>query len=207
MSKVHSRKVGEAFRAGEAAQSNGAMRTRRRADPSGTLTIGYSYGEPVAITDGADVLRTVVHWSTTTAKHAGMFYVPGGEVFPATTSIMRRVAEGDMSWREAVRLSRAALAVDADRKASAGVPVERWEDGYRPRWEYRTEDAFLVQVRPGGSARVAGEMVPVGRWLLRVNEETTVHRTLKAARVAAWRRLGLTPMGEWRDVSEADFPD
>lgn len=190
MPKVHTRKVGEAFREGREAQGHGAISTKCRDG----LTIGYSYSEPIAITNGTDVLRTVHQWSVTTSSHAGQFgAAPGGEYLPASTTILRMVAAGRMSWTEAVRRARVALAIDAERQASNGVPFEKHENGYRPQYSYRTEDAFCW--REGST------------WHLRVGEVVTDHRTLRAARVAAWRRLGLTPLGEWRNVVPGDFAD
>jgi hypothetical protein len=200
MTRVNTRKVGEAFREAREAQGHGSIRVEVRDYMQGpndrrTLAIGYSYAEPVMIHDGRNTLRSIRTHSVTTAGHMGTLHGPG-EVLPCTTRIMRDVAAGRMSFKDAERASRAALKRQAKRQHAAGVPVERCEDGYRPRWAYRTEDAFIWR---DGSI-----------WYCRIDSDgTTRHNfpTLKAARVALWSLLGITALGEWRDVLYGDFPE
>lgn len=190
MPKVNTRKVGEAFRRGETAQGHGSIRSEQHAD----RTIGFSYAEPVAIHDGRNTLRSIQSWSTTTSGHIGVLRGPG-DILPATTFMLREVAAGRMSFAEAERLSRAALAADAERRAKAGVPMERFEAGYRPRYGYRTEDAYVWKHG--------------GKWRCRVGTDPRAfseHRTLGDARRHLWTTLGLIPYGEWHTVTEADFP-
>lgn len=70
------------------------------------------------------------------------------------------------------------------------VPVERHEDGYIPKWVWRTEDCYMWRERGNHPAM---RDVPGGPWMLRVNKTFTGHRTLREARIEASRRLGVMP--------------
>lgn len=74
------------------------------------------------------------------------------------------------------------------------VPVERFEDGYIPKWVWRTEDCYMW--RETGN-HPAMRDVPGGPWMLRVMlhgvDRFSGHRTLRAARVEASRLLGVEP--------------
>lgn len=72
----------------------------------------------------------------------------------------------------------------------APVPVERYEAGYVPRWEFRTIDAYIWRDRRHPAMREH----PGESWCLRTGDAAnlfTTHRTLRDARVEATRRLGL----------------
>lgn len=64
------------------------------------------------------------------------------------------------------------------------VPVEPCENGYQPKWVYRTYDCFIWH----------DPLFPRSkRWRLRVGEKFSSHPTLKAARIAASIKLGVRP--------------
>jgi hypothetical protein len=164
---------------------------------AGELRIGLSYREPVAITDGRDTLVTIDSWSVTTSGHVSTFRQNApGRCYPATTDTMRRVARTG-SIREfgaAIMLARLALDSATERKRLKGVPVERMEAGYCPKYSYRTEDCYIWRA-------------DAGRWYLRVNDAVVSdHDTLREARVAAWSALGITPKPSVWEVEASDFP-
>lgn len=76
------------------------------------------------------------------------------------------------------------------------VPVERCEDGYKPKWIWRTEDCFIWNNRRPGMPRYDVDNSG-GPWVLRVTlynvDRFSSHRTLREARIEASRLLGVTP--------------
>lgn len=75
------------------------------------------------------------------------------------------------------------------------VPVTRFEDGYIPEWQYRTEDSYMWRDHPSRGYRTPG--IPGGPWKLRVTlhgvDRFSGHRTLREARIEASRLLEVRP--------------
>jgi hypothetical protein len=70
------------------------------------------------------------------------------------------------------------------------IPVEAFEDGYKPRHAYRTLDAYIW--------KDCGIQMRSRRWVLRVQLDSgrdtfSHHPTLKAARITASIKLGVRP--------------
>jgi hypothetical protein len=71
------------------------------------------------------------------------------------------------------------------------VPVEKYQSGYIPQWQYRTEDCYIWKDHPKGTRTSLN--IDGGPWILRVNKRYTGHRTLIDARIEASRQLGVRP--------------
>jgi len=74
------------------------------------------------------------------------------------------------------------------------VPIRRYEAGYIPQWEYRTEDCYMWREEGNHPAM---RDVPGGPWMLRVTlfgvDRFSGHKTLKEARIEASLLLGVQP--------------
>lgn len=176
--------VGAAWRNGRELQGNGSIRSERRGD----LMVGYSYAEPVVITDGRDTLKSIRSWSVTTSSHMNAFGAVG-RIYPADTDTLHAVARGDLrAFGQAVERGRLALQATAERNRAKGVPMECVEPGM-----WQTDNAKVV--RDGT------------RWYLYVDDVQVGdgHPTARAARVAAWDKLGREPSPSFWDVIDTDL--
>ena len=157
--------------------------------------VGFSYAEPVVITDGRDTLKSIRTWSATTSSHLSAFGAVG-RIYPADTDTLRAVARGDLrAFGQAVERGKLALQATAERNRAKGVPMECVEPGmWRTRsWDGITPDARVVK--------------DGGKWYLYVDDRQVGdgHPSAPAARVSAWDARGREPPPTLRDVTHTDL--